>query len=81
MAFPLKIFSLEREIFVGNAKSLSVPTVNGQIQVLPEHAALVTLLKAGEVVAETEDGTTHKIPIAGGTVEVNEHEVVALVNF
>jgi len=81
MTFPLRIFSIDREMFVGQATSLTVPAASGQMQVLPDHTPLVTLLKAGDVIVQTENGQEHKIPIRGGTLEVNEKEVIALVNF
>ena len=64
-----------------DAKSLTVPTTTGQIQILAEHTPLISLLREGEVVIESADGSVQKLPIAGGTVEVTDKEVVALVNF
>lgn len=81
MTFPLRVFAIDREIFVGDAKSITVPTTTGQIQILADHTPLVSILKEGEVVIETADGTTQKLPIASGTVEVTDKEVVCLVNF
>jgi len=81
MNFPLRVFAIDREIFVGDAKSIIVPTTTGQIQILAEHTPLVSILKEGEVIIETEDGTIQKLPIASGTIEVTDTEVVCLVNF
>ncbi len=81
MTFLLLIFSIDREMFVGQATSLTVPGASGQMQILPDHTPLVTLLKGGDVLVQTESGQEHKIPIRGGTLEVNDREVVALVNF
>ena len=69
MTFPLRVFAIDREIFVGDANSLTVPSTTGQIQILPEHTSLISLLKEGEVIIEAADGTVSKLPIAGGTVE------------
>ena len=81
MNFPLRVFAIDREIFVGEAKSITVPSSTGQIQILAEHTPLVSILKEGEIIIESADGTTQKLPISGGTVEVTDTEVVALVNF
>ena len=81
MTFPLLIFSIDREIFVGDAKSLTLPSATGQIQVLPHHAPLVSLLQEGDMVIEQTDGSRQNLPIAGGVVEVKPKEVVVLVNF
>ncbi|MEK7510145.1 MAG: hypothetical protein AAB567_01125 [Patescibacteria group bacterium] len=87
--FPLRVFAIDREIFVGEAKSLSVPTATGQIQILAEHTPLVSILKEGDIIIEPAEGIQPfdsaqgvlKLPITGGTVEVTDNEVVALVNF
>ena len=81
MNFPLRVFAIDREIFVGDAKSLIVPTTTGQIQILAEHTPLISILKEGEVIIEDPNGTIQKLPIASGTVEVTDAEVVCLVNF
>jgi F-type H+-transporting ATPase subunit epsilon len=81
MTFPLRIFAIDREIFVGDAKSLVAPAVTGELQILPEHTPLISLLKEGEMVIEPSEGNSEKLPIAGGTLQVSDKEVVALVNF
>ena len=90
MTFPLRVFAIDREIFVGDAESLIVPAATGQIQILADHTPLVSILKEGEVIIEAANGSTQpfdsaqgilKLPISGGTVEVTDKEVIALVNF
>lgn len=81
MGFPLLIFSLDRELFAGKAKSISLPGADGRIQILPDHAQLISLLQEGDVVIEEEDGKKQTLPIAGGVAEVREEKVVALVHF
>lgn len=78
--FPLSIFSLGKEVFVGKAKSVLVPGVLGQMQVLSLHTPLITKLKDGDIVIYSEE-KKETIPIASGVLEVNPKEVVILVNF
>ena len=79
--FPLRVFAIDREIFVGDAKSLTAPAVTGILQILPKHTPLISILKEGELVIEGDSGKVEKLPIAGGTLQVSDREVVALVNF
>ena len=79
--FPLSILAIDREIFLGKATSLILPTVQGQIQVLAGHAPLIALLQEGDVLIEKEDSTSGKLPIAGGVLHVKEDRVTLLVNF
>ena len=81
MTFPLLVFAIDREIFTGKAKSLTVPGIDGELQILADHTPLICQLKEGDVRIEGDNGVTTKLPIAGGVVEVKEKEVVALVNF
>ena len=81
MTFPLRVVAIDREIFVGDAQSLTVPSATGQLQILADHTPLVSILKEGEIIIEAADGSTQKLPIASGTVEVTDTEVVAVVNF
>mgnify|MGYP001222283254 CR=1 FL=1 len=81
MTFPLLVFALDREIFVGQAKSVSVPGADGDLQVLADHAPLIAKLKEGDVIIQSEGGMEKKLPISGGVLEVKEKEVVVLVNF
>lgn len=81
MTFPLRIFTIDREIFVGDAKSVIVPGSNGELQILPEHSPLISILKEGDVIIETAEEKKEKFPISGGALQVSDKEVVALVNF
>ncbi len=77
----LSIYSLSKEVFVGKAKSVSVPAVKGRMQILPEHIPLITPLMAGDIVIEKADGTKETIPVVGGILEVKKSEVVILAEF
>jgi F-type H+-transporting ATPase subunit epsilon len=81
MTFSVQILALDRVIFEGKAIALSVPGQEGELQVLAEHAPLISLLTEGDMVIQKEDGTSQTIPVAGGVLKVNPEEVVALVSF
>jgi F-type H+-transporting ATPase subunit epsilon len=81
MTFELLVFAIDREIFVGQAESVSVPGADGQLEILAGHVPLISQLKEGDVIITKEGGTHEKLPIAGGVLEVKEKEVVLLVNF
>ena len=81
MTFPLLVFAIDREIFVGQAESVRVPSQDGELQILAEHTPLISQLKEGDIIIQSEGGMEKKIPIAGGVIEVKETEVVILVNF
>ncbi|MFH1585084.1 MAG: hypothetical protein ABIB12_03095 [Patescibacteria group bacterium] len=79
--FPLLVFSIDRELFAGEASALTVPGTEGQLQILVDHAPLISLLQEGELRIRTSQGKEEKLPIGGGVVEVTPQQVVALVSF
>jgi F-type H+-transporting ATPase subunit epsilon len=56
-------------LFEGEAQSLTVPAVAGEMTVLGHHMPLVTTLKAGEIILRTE-GEEKQYPIESGVLEV-----------
>ena len=81
MTFPLLVFAIDREIFVGKAESVSVPGADGELQILADHTPLIAQLKEWDVIIKSEGGIEKKLPITGGVLEIKEKEVVILVNF
>lgn len=81
MTFSLLVFAIDREIFVGQAESISVPGAEGELQILADHTPLISQLKEGDIIIRSEGGIEKKLPILGGVLEVKEKEVVVLVNF
>jgi F-type H+-transporting ATPase subunit epsilon len=74
------IVSAEGEIFSGPAKMVFLPAVEGEIGVAPRHAPLLTLLKAGEVRVQSEDGTELSFYVGGGALEVQPSRVTVLAD-
>lgn len=70
----LKIVSPERVEFTGKVDSVTMPGINGEFQVLQNHAPLISLLGAGNVVYRDASGD-NIIEITGGFVEVQKNEV------
>lgn len=70
----------ERTLVSEEIKSLSCPTTEGQITILPNHAPLVATLESGELVVKNGE-SDHYIHVAGGFVEVRGNgEVVILAD-
>ncbi|MFV0482103.1 MAG: ATP synthase F1 subunit epsilon [Campylobacteraceae bacterium] len=74
----LEIVTPEGLIFSGNIKSATFPGTEGEFGVLPEHAALMTALKAGVIEVEHESGKKEAIAISWGYVKVDEQKTMVL---
>ena len=89
----LEIVSPEASLVSGEVESVTVPGVDGEFQMLNNHAAIVSLLSEGEVrfkgnpmIAEPfESRFTQKdgkwiLKINGGTVEMKNNKVIVLAD-
>ena len=89
----LEIVSPEASLFSGNVVSVTVPGVEGEFQMLNNHAAIVAILGKGKIKfkgdASFVDGQEKNfvqedgqwvLDINSGTVEMKENNVIVLVD-
>ena len=74
----LEILTPRGKEFEGQAEVLVLPTLLGQISVLPEHASLISVLKAGKMQIKTKGKDISK-EIEGGILEVSQNKAVILL--
>ncbi|WP_430906001.1 FoF1 ATP synthase subunit delta/epsilon [Maribacter sp. 2-571] len=90
----LEIVSPEATLFAGEVTSVTVPGVNGEFQMLTDHAPIVSLLQAGDVkvdgnidideayasrFSKTDEGKT-VLAITSGTIEMKDNRVIVLAD-
>lgn len=73
----LEVVTPERRVLSESVNSVTVPGRNGEMQILPGHAALISELQTG-VLAYNQDGTTFQLHVSGGFIEVNNDRVSVL---
>ena len=90
----LEIVTPEATLFSGEVESLAVPGVNGEFEMLKNHAPIVSLLKAGHVKIfgniQLEEEVENKfekgkdrgtwLPINSGTIELKDNKVIVLAD-
>lgn len=90
----LEIVSPEATLFSGEVNSVTVPGVEGEFQMLNNHAAIVSLLQEGNVkfqgnitIDEDYEDKFTKGPkgemilsISSGTVEMSDNKVIVLAD-
>jgi F-type H+-transporting ATPase subunit epsilon len=76
----LEIVSPQGIIFQGDVTSVSLPTFNGTITVLPHHVPLFTKLAEGEIEIKSKDKVT-SIVISGGFLEVDKNSARVLSDY
>ena len=75
----LEIVTPQKRVLEADVDSVTVPTASGEAGILPNHAPLVSALKPG-ILSYTARGTSDKIAITGGFVEVNANKVAVLAD-
>lgn len=75
----LAVYSLKKVLFEGDADSVNLKTVDGEITVLDHHRPLVTVLAAGTLKIVDAAGKEHYIPVASGFLEVNDRNQAKLL--
>jgi len=73
----VEIITPDKELFKGEATSVTVPGVDGSMGFLENHAPLRTVLKAGDVKVRTTAGQ-ERFTVKGGVVEVMNNTVLVL---
>ncbi len=68
--FQLNIVTAESEIYSGLTKKLFVTGILGELEILYNHAPLLTSLFPGPVWIENKDGKSQGVVIFGGILEV-----------
>lgn len=90
----LEIVSPEATLFSGEVKSVTVPGINGEFQMLKDHAPIVSLLQNGNVIVDgdvvieeefenkfSKDGDGRTIlAINSGTIEMKDNKVIVLAD-
>lgn len=89
----LEIVSPEALLVSGDVESVTVPSVEGEFQMLNNHAAIVSLLEQGKVKfkgnATITEGHEHKfmkedgnwvLQIISGTLELKDNRAIVLVD-
>ena len=75
----LDIVTPERSVVSDTVDSVTVPGREGEIGILPGHAALISSLKSG-ILAYTKGADTRRMVVAGGFVEVSNDRVSVLAD-
>jgi F-type H+-transporting ATPase subunit epsilon len=78
MKLLLKIITQEQELLRQEVDSVSIPTVDGEITVLPHHIPLFTRIKVGEVIYR-DKGQEYSVVVAHGFTDVSPDSTVTIM--
>ncbi|MDP2637821.1 MAG: F0F1 ATP synthase subunit epsilon [Candidatus Levybacteria bacterium] len=76
----LEIVTPEQKVYKDDINEVIVPTVKGEIAILPNHINLLTQINPGELIVKK--GTSlQSIAIIGGFLEVNDNKITILADY
>lgn len=80
MKLSLQILTPDREVLNEEADEVLVPTVNGELGILPNHASLLTQIQPGELTV-INGGKKSTYAITGGYLQVDRNKVNILGDY
>lgn len=80
MMLLLEIITPEKEIYKNEVDEVIVPTVTGEIAILPNHSALFSKVAPGELIVK-KGQKEEPMAITGGFLEVSDNKVTILADY
>ncbi len=75
----LTISKVDAPVFDGPVVSVTVPGTEGEMTILADHTALISVLKTGLITVLTETGATETFDITSGTIEISHNHATILI--
>ena len=67
----LGVYSLQKVLFQGDAKSVNLNTRSGEITILDKHEPLISVLEKGTIKIVDESNKEWYIPVSSGFLEID----------
>lgn len=80
MKLQLEIVTPLKTVYKEGVDEIVVPTINGQITILPQHVGLLTKIQPGELLIKN-NSSLQSIAITGGFIEVANNKVTILADY
>jgi F-type H+-transporting ATPase subunit epsilon len=80
MPIPVRVVSVERSLFEGDAEFVKCRSLDGDLGILPHHSPLLAVLAPGEVRIDKTGGGSEHIFVGGGFLEVLPERLTILAD-
>ena len=77
----LEIITPEKVIYKDEVQEVIVPTISGEIAILPNHINLLTQVSPGELVIKKGDNNLQHLAITGGFLEIQNNKISILAEY
>ena len=76
--FKLEIISPEKIVFSGNARTVTLPSYEGDMDILKNHISIISFLRPGIIKVQKNDGNPEEFFVQDGTIEYFNGNLVVL---
>lgn len=80
MNLSLEIITPEKIVYKDEVDEVVIPTINGEIAILPNHINLLTQINPGEMIVK-KGSSYQSLAIIGGFLEVENNKISILTNY
>lgn len=74
-----KIVTPERTVYESETSQATLPVVDGQVTILPNHRSYIAALKPGEIMLKDGEDEV-SVAVSGGFIEFNNNELIVLAD-
>ena len=75
----LTISKVDAPVFDGDVVSVTVPGTEGEMTILADHTALISVLKPGMITVVTEGCAKETFETSSGTIEISNNHATVLI--
>lgn len=76
----VRIVATDAVMWTGKATSIIVPSIDGDLGILPGRQPVLAVLRPGKVRVTSEDGTVSSFEVVAGFVSCNNDEIEIVVD-
>ena len=76
----LEIITPESNLFTGEFTSIKLPGMDGEFEVLNNHAPIISTLSKGVIRIIDNDNNTEKFEVNGGVIEMQNNKIIVLAD-
>jgi F-type H+-transporting ATPase subunit epsilon len=76
----LEIITPESKLFTGKITSVKLPGMDGEFEILNNHAPIISTLSKGVIRIIDNDNNTEKFEVNGGVIEMQNNKIIVLAD-
>lgn len=82
LTIDLRIITPERVLCEEKVHQVTIPVIDGEVTIMPNHRSYIGALKTGEVLYKKDKDEKHgeSLVVAGGFVEFNDNKLIVLAD-